>query len=85
MFCGLSHETISTGRNDRSVVEPSASLAESALRGARQLGFLRSLRTKLTWRTRDTGGGVARACMDNAASVLAMWLSLNSRSVQGGS
>jgi hypothetical protein len=30
-------------------------------------------------------GGVARACRDRAASVLAMWLSLNSRSVQGGS
>ena len=29
-----------------------------------------------TWRTRDT---VKRACRDNAASVLAMWLSVNSK------
>jgi uncharacterized membrane protein len=67
-----------TGRNDRSVVEPSASLAESALRGceaARQPG------RKLTWRTRDTGEVWRVHALDNAASVLAMWLSLISRSV----
>jgi len=32
-----------------------------------------------TWRTRDT---VKRACRDNAASVLAMWLSVNSKKCQ---